>query len=58
MKKLKTIEQDVKDWSKKYLSNSYDKLAKNAQKVDYVKEKLLHNPNSPRLNACMQCLLK
>jgi len=56
--KLKNVKCEVKDWSKKHSGNAYDKLAKNAQKIDYVEERLLSNPEGHGFNSWMQCLLK
>ena len=40
-KKLKTITQVAKDWSKKRFGNTHDNLTKNAEKIDYVEQLFL-----------------
>jgi len=39
-RKLKLVKLELKDWLKKNLGNTYDKLSKNAQKINYMKERL------------------
>ena len=57
-KKLKVIKHEVKDWSKTHFDNFYEKLNKNTQKIEYVKDKLTVNPDSFRLNLWLLWLLK
>jgi len=58
MRKLKSVKYEVKDWPKKHIGNAHDKLAKTAQKIDFVEQRLLSNPNSHIFNSWMQHLLK
>jgi len=58
MRKLKHVKLKTKEWAKKHLGNTYDKLAKNACKIDYVEGKLIQDSNSYRLNSWMHRLLK
>ena len=51
MRKLKHIKLETKEWAKKNLGNTYDKLAKNACKIDYVEGKHIQDPNNYRLNS-------
>jgi len=50
-KKLKMLKYEIKDWLKKQFWNIHDKLAKNTTKIEYVKDKLLADPTSNRLNS-------
>jgi len=52
-KKLKIIKHEVKGWSKNHVGNLHNKIAHNTQKIDFVEEKLLYNPESFHLNAWM-----
>jgi len=58
MQKLKNVKIEMKEWTKKLLGNTYDKLAENTCKSDYVEGKLLHDPNNHRLNAWLHWLLR
>jgi len=51
MRKLKIIKYELKEWSKNHFGRFYDKLYLNAQKIDYVDEKLLSDPNTYRPNS-------
>ena len=57
-KKLKIIKHEVKGWSKNHFGNLQNKIVHNTQKVDYVEEKLLSNPESFHFNVWTTLLLK
>jgi len=52
------VKLELKDWAKKHMGNSDDKLSKNAQKLGYVEERLMANPQSYRFNFWLIHLLK
>jgi len=58
MRKLKLVKLKFKDQSKKHIGNVHDKLSKNAQKIKYVEERFLSNPDSYRFNSWMHRLPK
>jgi len=55
---LKNIKQAVKGWSKNQFGHYQDKITTNMQKIEYVENKLIDNPDSYRLNSWLQRLLK
>ena len=58
MQKLKSAKHDLKAWLKRNFGNFKDKFGKNTEKIEYVEERLIANPNSYRFNSWMQRLLK
>jgi len=58
VRKLKIVKFELKDRAKKSIGNPYDELSKNAQKLAYVEERLMVNPNSYRFNSWLNRLLK
>jgi len=48
LRKLKSVNREVKDWSKRNFGNFNEKLTKNTEKIDNVEERLIANPNSYR----------
>ena len=58
MHTLKIIKHDVKDCTKKNFDNVHDKLTEKYQKIDYVGERLIYNPNSNKFSSWFKQLLK
>ena len=56
--KLKKVKSELKVWAKNQFGNFHDKITKNEDKIKYVEDKLLAQPNSLRLNSWMFRLLK
>jgi len=52
--KLKMVMNQLKIWSKKLFGNTQEKLSQNANEINMIEEKLLQQPNNPRLNAWMR----
>ena len=58
MQKLKYVKTQLKIWSKQFSGNTQEKLSQNASKLNMIEEKLLGQPDSPRLNAWMNRLIR
>jgi len=50
-RKLKNVKLELKDSAKSHMDGTYAKLSKNAQKLEYVEERLVVNPNSYKFNS-------
>jgi len=57
-RKLKNVKWQLKEWAKHHIGNLYDKLSRNAQKLEYVEERLVANPYRYRFNSWLNRLLK
>ena len=58
MQKLKYVKLHVKGWSKCFFGNTRHKLAQNETKLKILEDKLLIQPDSPRLSEWMNRLLR
>jgi len=56
--KLTNTKHQLKKWMHNYLGNVQQNLQSNLQKIGLVEEKLLHQPDSLRLNSWLNYLLK
>ena len=56
--KLKSTKQQIKVWARTFLGNNQQKLLLNSQKIQLIEEKLVSQPNSPRLNDWLHRMLR
>ena len=56
--KLKTTKHSVRIWARQFMGHNQQKLLHNSKKIGLVEDKLIDQPNSPRLNEWMTRLLK